>query len=199
MIEDSISQGRIGRPKEKLMFGYPSCMAHKDYVARGRTKKAAPPPPKKSLPWIRIVVVLLLVAVFGYFLWSIKGTAPVTEPTEKVVQAPAKDELPDMPEEEWEFIKTLPEYTVEVDVEEQAKSSVRYLMQCGSFKVGSQAEALKAQIAFQGLEAQVRKSEGSSWYRVILGPYVSKRHAETDRHHLQNAKVNGCQIWHWNL
>ncbi|MGO4892938.1 SPOR domain-containing protein [Flavobacterium sp. W21_SRS_FM6] len=177
-------------------------MAHKDYVARGRGKKAAPPPPpKRSLPWLRIIVTLSLVAGFIVFLWSIKGTSPDSPETEVVtkVAPPKEDALPDMPEEEWEFIKSLPEYTVEVEVEEQAKSTKRYLMQCGSFKVGSQAEELKAKIAFQGLEAQVRKSEGSSWYRVILGPYESKRKAETDRHQLQKSKINGCQIWNWNL
>jgi cell division protein FtsN len=176
-------------------------MAHKDYVARGRSKKAVPPPPKRSLPWISLVIILSLVAVFVYFLWTIKGSAPQIndeQPVAKIKPA-ADDALPDMPKEEWEFIKTLPEYTVEIDEAEQQKSTVRYLMQCGSFKVGSQAEELKAKIAFQGLEAQVRKSEGSSWYRVILGPYDSKRNAEADRHHLQKEKINGCQIWNWNL
>jgi cell division protein FtsN len=175
-------------------------MAHNDYVARGRSKKAPPPPPKRVLPWPRIVITLCLLAAFGYFLWSIKGTAPDTPEvvTDKPV-AVQQDALPDMPKEEWDFITSLPEYTVEVEVAEQAKSTVRYLMQCGSFKVRSQAEELKATIAFQGLEAQVRQSEGSSWYRVILGPYESKRHAEADRHTLQRAKINGCVVWNWNL
>ena len=50
-------------------------------------------------------------------------------------------------------------------------------------------------------EAQVRPSEGSSgrWYRVIIGPYQSKRLAEKQRHTLQRAKINGCKIWLWNL
>ena len=51
-------------------------MAHKDYVARGRSKKQAPPPPQTSLPWLRIVITLSLVTGFSYFLWSIKGIAP---------------------------------------------------------------------------------------------------------------------------
>ena len=174
-------------------------MAQKDYVARGRSSKAPPPPPKRALPWPRIVITLILLAAFGYFLWSIKGSAPETpEVVSKPVVA-SKDALPDMPKEEWDFITSLPEYTVEVEVEEQAKSTIRYLMQCGSFKVRSQAEELKAKIAFQGLAAQVRKSEGSSWNRVILGPYESKRHAEADRHTLQRAKINGCVVWNWNL
>lgn len=179
-------------------------MAQKDYVARGRSKKPAPPPVKRSLPWVRILVTLILVSGFAYFLWSIKGTAP--ESTDETVQqnkqvAKKPDSLPDIPEEEWEFIKSLPEYTVEIDHKEQDAPTVRRLMQCGSFRKESQAQELKARIAFQGLEAQVRSSKGSSghWYRVIIGPYDSKRDAEKDRHSLQRAKINGCKIWNWNL
>lgn len=184
-------------------------MAHKDYVARGRSKKPAPPPPKTSLPWLRIVITLILVAGFGYFLWSIKGTAPENETNNQTKIAPNNPEqtsiegntLPDIPEEEWEFIKSLPEYTVEIDHKEQDQPTVRRLIQCGSFRTDRQAQELKARIAFQGLEAQVRASQGSSgqWFRVILGPYDSKRGAEKDRHTLQRAKINGCKIWNWNL
>lgn len=179
-------------------------MAQKDYVARGRSKKPAPPPIRSSLPWLRIVVTLILVAGFAYFLWSIKGKAP--ENTEKDIaqsqqQAKNPDGLPDIPEEEWEFIKSLPEYTVEIEHKEQDTPTVRRLMQCGSFRTESQAQELRAKIAFQGLEAQVRSSKGSSglWYRVIIGPYDSKRDAEKDRHSLQRAKIIGCKIWNWNL
>ncbi len=179
-------------------------MAHKDYVARGRSKKQAPPPSKPSLPWLRIVITLTLVAVFVYFLWSIKGTAPenTSDGEASAEQAQSEeDTLPDIPEEEWEFIKSLPEYTVEIEQKEQDQPTVRRLMQCGSFRKNRQAQELKANIAFQGLEAQVRSSKGSSglWYRVILGPYDSKRIAEKDRHTLQRAKINGCKIWNWNL
>ena len=109
--------------------------------------------------------------------------------------------MPDIPEEEWEFIKSLPEFTVKIEQKEQDAPTVRRLIQCGSFRKNEQAQELKANIAFQGLEAQVRSSKGSSgvWYRVILGPYDSKRLAEKHRHTLQRAKINGCKIWNWNL
>jgi cell division protein FtsN len=179
-------------------------MAHKDYVARGRSKKQAPPPPKRSLPWLRIVITVTLVAGFSYFLWSIKGTAPDNTTNNNTSAEQAKNEedtLPDIPEEEWEFIKSLPEFTVKIEQKEQDQPTVRRLIQCGSFRTDEQAQELKANIAFQGLEAQVRPSQGSSgrWYRVILGPYDSKRVAEKDRHTLQRAKINGCKIWNWNL
>ena len=179
-------------------------MAQKDYVARGRNRRQGPPPQKPSIPWLRIIITLSLVAIFSYFLWRINGTAPENTSREVTTIEQAHSEataLPDIPEEEWEFIKSLPEYTVEIDQKEQDQPAARRLMQCGSFRKNSQAQTLKANIAFQGLEAQVRPSEGSSglWYRVILGPYDSKRVAEKDRHTLQRAKIIGCKIWNWNL
>ena len=179
-------------------------MAHKDYVARGRSKKPAPPEPKPSLLWLRIVITLALVAGFSYFLWSIKGTAPKNTTNDSVISEQTESEentLPDIPREEWEFIKSLPEYTVEIDKKQQDQPTVRRLMQCGSFRKNGQAQELRARIALQGLEAQVKSSKGTSglWYRVILGPYESKRVAEKDRHSLQRAKINGCKIWNWNL
>lgn len=178
-------------------------MAHKDYVARGRggAKKPPPPPPSRSLPWIRIVITVGLIAGFAYFLWSINDTAddPAAQPDDTGIEQ--VEALPDTPEEEWEFIKTLPQYSVEVEVKDREASDKRYLMQCGSFRKQGQAQELKAKIAFQGFEAQVRPSEGSSgrWFRVILGPYESKRLAETHRHSIQRGGINGCKIWTWNL
>ena len=58
---------------------------------------------------------------------------------------------------------------------------------------------MKALIAFQGLTAQVRQTQGTkgTWYKVVLGPYDTKRAAERERHALQRAGINGCQIWYW--
>ena len=178
-------------------------MAHKDYVARGRSSKKQPSPiAKVSLPWLRIIITLTLVVGFSYFLWSIEGAAPEKSSDVSADQVQSeKNTLPEIPEEEWEFITSLPEFTVEIIQKEQNQPIVRRLMQCGSFRKNSQAQELKANIAFQGLEAQVRSSKGTSgvWYRVILGPYNSKREAEKDRHTLQRAEINGCKIWNWNL
>ncbi|MFQ3236013.1 MAG: cell division protein FtsN [Paraglaciecola sp.] len=175
-------------------------MAHKDYVARGRGAKK-PPPPSRSLPWIRIVITAGLLVGFSYFLWSISDTTDNTAAQPDATSTRQVEALPGTPEEEWEFIKTLPEYSVEVEVKDRITSDKRYLMQCGSFRKQGQAEELKAKIAFQGFEAQVRPSDGSSgrWYRVILGPYESKRLAEKHRHTIQRARINGCKIWNWNL
>ena len=52
-----------------------------------------------------------------------------------------------------------------------------YIVQAGSFRNQQDAERLRAEIAFQGLRAQVQTVEqnnGSVWYRVNAGPFKSR-------------------------
>ena len=62
-----------------------------------------------------------------------------------------------------------------------------------------QAQTLKAKIAFAGLVAEVKKTQGSNgiWYKVRLGPYETKRLAESDKNKLKRIKIMGCGIWLW--
>lgn len=192
-------------------------MAQRDYVSRGRSqkKKKAPnnaskrassrqvsSPSMHKLPVFKIAIIVALVAGFGFFLWSIKDNVEgdVDVQSSRAV-APTEEALPELPEEEWEYIKTLPGYEVEVDVQAPEKSDKRYLMQCASFRTRAQAEEMKAKIAFQGLEALIRQSSGSNgeWFRVILGPFESKRDAEKAKHSLRKVNIATCQIWYWNL
>lgn len=183
-------------------------MAQKDYVKRGRSSAKSAPPPKPPLPWLRIVITAILLFGFIYFLWSISTGQPdeeagAAEPKveQQAVPKPVPKALPILPEDTYSYPETLEENTVEIDRKEQEKSEKPYLMQCGSFRQQQQAEAMRANLALQGLEAQVRASTGKNglWYRVILGPYDYKRDAETDRHVIQRVGIGSCQIWYWNL
>lgn len=51
----------------------------------------------------------------------------------------------------------------------------KFILQAGSFKSASDADSLKAQLAFLGLEAKVHSADvnGSTWHRVVLGPFAS--------------------------
>jgi cell division septation protein DedD len=192
-------------------------MAQRDYVARSQKKKQ-PQNKKKQAPQsvalIKVVLAILVVSIFVAGLWYLKDAGDndaslrllnndvVAEPESAHVTSieDEKDPLPVLGEEDWEFIEGLPSYSVEVEVDELPNSDRRYLMQCGSFRKQLQAEELKATIAFQGLESQVLESKGSKgiWFRVVLGPYETKRDAERDRHSLRSARVNRCQIWNWD-
>lgn len=173
-------------------------MAPKDYVSRGQAKTSQAPS-RPPFPWVRFVITLLLIVGFVVFLWYIRedNADKVITPQNK----PQKQELtlPDAPEEQWEYLKLLPDpnTTVEVDVPQQQKSDKTYVMQCGSFRKKAQAEAMRANIAFQGLESQVKTTNGKNgvWHRVVLGPYESKRQGERNRHKLQKASITTCRIW----
>ncbi|MGL5360383.1 MAG: SPOR domain-containing protein [Shewanella sp.] len=127
--------------------------------------------------------------------------APVVQAPAPEIAPPVKKDpnaLPPKPQEEWTYLNELENKHVEVDIPAVTAPRVpqQYQLQCASFRQESQANQMKAVIAFQGLEAQVRQIEGTTgtWFKVGVGPFESKRDAERKRHVLQNAGINGCQI-----
>ena len=176
-------------------------MANKDYVRRGRSQKK--PAPKKSStrrkPWRSGLLAIVLAGAFGYGLYILSNdpeppapvaVKPATKPKPKKTET-----IPPPPTEKWDYVDTLPKREIEVVAKEQEISEIPYIMQCGAYKTMHQAETRKVDIAFQGLTSKIRKKEGSSWFRVVLGPYTFKRDAERDRHKLQRAKIEPCAIW----
>ncbi|MCT8124643.1 SPOR domain-containing protein [Alishewanella sp. BS5-314] len=184
-------------------------MPQKDYVratrpkapakgqARGSRAKA---PAASNKPWLLIALTLLTLSVFVYGLWFLKQQ-PVSssEPVAAPVKAPAKDELPPKPQSEpYQYIKELENREITVEVPEQQRS-VPAVLQCGSFRQQGQAEQMKAQIAFAGITADVRRTEGSNgvWFRVVVGPYESRRAATADMNRLRQMGINTCQVRNW--
>ena len=183
------------KPKKK-----PSPKAKKATAKRPKTRGAERlNRGEKQVPWLIVIVAILLIAAFTYGLVTISGNSD-KQADNPVIQPPPKDLLPEKPQERWQYIEELESKEVEVDVPEREIGPPK-LMQCGSFRQQTDAERLRAQIAMAGLESQVRATSGSNgvWYRVILGPYETKRAAERDRHKLQRAQIHGCAIWNWNI
>ncbi|EDP57509.1 SPOR domain-containing protein [Vibrio sp. AND4] len=181
-------------------------MANRDYVRRGRgaPKKSTKKQSSRKKPWRSGLLAILLAGGFGYGLYLLNSDP---EPKQTVVkQQPVttskpkpKQDIPPLPEEKWEYVESLPQREVEVVAKDIQVSKVPYVMQCGAYKNQSQADERKLAIAFQGMSSRVIKKPGSSWYRIVLGPYKFKREAEKDRHKLQRAKIEPCAIWKENL
>lgn len=184
-------------------------MTHQDYISRSKAKNKKNNPYKKGadnasagMPIkVKLIGLFTLIAIAGftYFLWSIKdNTSTELATPQKTVTTKSGQTLPSPPEEKWAYVKELENKEVEVG-EYEVTNKGPYKMQCGSFKTYEQADVLKAQIAFTGLEAQISAAKGSTgtWYKVFLGPYPRKRLAEKDKHKLKNNNVNHCQIWLW--
>ena len=176
-------------------------MAPSSRPKRKATRRVPKRPKKKKkqdFPFLALSIALILTGFIGYFIFAVDKPEPVKAIQKKTVK---KEELlPEKPQPKWQYEKSLQSKEVIVDIPEEEKNTRPYQMQCGSFRNKSDAEALKANIAFQGLNSIVKRTESknnSVWFRVVLGPYERKRLAEKDRHKLQRAKINGCQIWYW--
>ncbi|EDQ00281.1 SPOR domain-containing protein [Shewanella benthica] len=177
--------------------------ARKGKVKSKTTRRKSQAPAPRRFPLVLLLVTLGLVSGFGYFLWTINNSAEQLDKTaesvvEQTVVKPTQKQvpkaLPPKPKERWAYQQELLNKQVEVDIPEVTAPTHRYLMQCASFRTQSQAEQMKAVIAFQGLESDISKVRGTTgdWYKVSLGPYDRKRQAEKHRHILQKAGIDGC-------
>ncbi|MGV3002113.1 SPOR domain-containing protein [Vibrio sp.] len=186
-------------------------MANRDYVRknptpskknnrnqRRSTQKKKPAP--RAIPWKAAIIAVLLLTGLIYLLSILSNdpepAAPATNNVPVNVSSKPKNTevLPPPPQEKWEYMETLPKREIEVQAKEVEVPKIPYIMQCGAYKTSSQAEQRKANIAFQGLSSKVVKLKGSSWYRIILGPYTFKRDAVKEQHVLQRAKIEPCII-----
>lgn len=178
-------------------------MAQHDYINKGPRTKKDKAPPKKAFPFLLVSLAILLVGSFAFGLWYVKHHADPEKV--KLAQNPQgksskpaleeKAELPKAPD----FIKEMKEHEIKVEVKEIEQGGP-YQLICGSFRVYEQAEELKAKIAFSGLTSEVRRLEGKNgvWYRVRLGPYDTKRLAESDKNRIKRAKIMGCNVYDWS-
>ncbi|CAG8999955.1 MAG: Cell division protein FtsN [Candidatus Celerinatantimonas neptuna] len=179
----------------------------RDYVGRKPTPKkrnTKKTPPKRRFPWLAVIILVVVIAGFVVVLWNVKNSASKPAPLPTAVQPQTTKPvtvkpLPKRPKEP-AYIRELENKQVKVKVPKRKKPTHQYQMQCASLRNRHDAETLKAKIAFTGLSSEVRRTEGKNgtWFRVILGPYKTRRSAERDLHRLQRNNINGCQVWYWN-
>ena len=139
-----------------------------------------------SLKWI-----LSLAAVGGFigfiaYLNSLPTSEPRQDEKATAAETPAvKEKPPETAAKEkpgFRFYDMLPDSeVVPPEVEEYTpgpgQQTFDYLVQTGSFRQQQDAERQRAEIAFQGLRAQVKRIDldsGSIWYRVNVGPFTSR-------------------------
>ncbi len=166
---------------------------------RGATKRS-----QRSFPTAVLFIVGSIVLGFTGFLYYLKSdsTPSTTANTEKTAtQKLAEPTIKEPEVPKYTFHDYLNEKQVVIPEEElkskEAQVSMHYTMPCGSFRSNEMADSLRAKIAFLGYESKVVPvdAESGRWYRVQLGPYVSKRKAESIRHRLQENDINDCKIW----
>ena len=104
--------------------------------------------------------------------------------------------MPPKPAKEpYQYIEELENKEIQVTVEELAVKGP-FLMFCGTYRAIETAQQMKAKVAFAGYPSEVRRIEGKNgvFFRVTLGPYSSKRQAESDKSRLLRQRVADCRI-----
>lgn len=186
-------------------------------MARDYAKKSAPKKRKRNatrrkkqgFPTAAVLIVGMLVGGFIAFLAYLKwlpqqsNSPAVVETTQskKPETEPSKADpkTPQVPK--YTFHDILEDKEVVIPEDEltrpENKVSLQYVMPCAAFGDSTNADALKAKIALLGFESKIIpiKWKEKQLYRVQLGPYASKRQAESIRHRLQRNDINDCKIW----
>jgi len=176
-----------------------------------RSKKKNPAP--KGLIFIAFLMLAGLVALLVYLKWyqqpqashanQVQNVSQEKTPTKKVDKttdsgktSTDEDEVPFYQIHEEMLNKTVDISADDLKLPED-EHQYSYLMPCGSFRDLKRAQELEAKIAFAGYESKVKaiKVKSGLWHRVELGPFSSKRKAESIRHRLQDNGFINCKIY----
>lgn len=177
----------------------------RDYAKRTTTRK----PARAAVPGWLWMLGGLLVGLFIAFLVYLQqqGGEPfkgITLPksTATDTRAVTKQPVPKAPPKReginFDFYSILPEQEVVIPESELGNSSkpeekANYYLQVGSFKNGTDAQALMAELFLLNLTPSIQKvtvDGANTWHRVRVGPYVDHRKLDQARRRLQDNGIN---------
>lgn len=149
--------------------------------------------------WVSLFLMLGLFAAFIVFL------------DQKVVQNGESGTQPETSietttEPRFDFYSVLPNRILDIPLSEQEREAIenptinksageKVLLQVGSFQGAGEADSLKAQLAFLGLEARVESAivNDDTWHRVILGPFAANSEFSRIKNLLIENKIDYMQ------
>ncbi|MDF1644148.1 MAG: SPOR domain-containing protein [Pseudomonadales bacterium] len=171
-------------------------MAH-DFAKKGKTRQKKKNSAKnQATPWRNFAAGLVVGVILGPLLYlAIVADRPDT-PVAQAAQPDTKEQSSDKTAKnpttslkklknqiEFTFYDKLPKQQTKIDLSPEpardSKSSTqRYMLQAGSFRKLSDADQLRADLIMKGLSNTKINSvtrSGSTWHRVQIGPFDSKR------------------------
>jgi len=165
---------------------------------------------QQNLPWGPMLL-SFAVGLFVMFLVHLKDNVePENRDTAKSSKPKAEKKSKTV-EPTFEFYSLLPEMEVVVDRPKQAivtsptqkkvlnrsDDEVNYLLQVGSFRKSSDADAHKAKLAFLGIESKVQTvtiDNKDTWHRVQVGPIIGRKKADAVKSQLLKNKIDSLLV-----
>jgi len=137
---------------------------------------------QSTSPWIWAFLFLMLMSFVAFILFldqKIVSSGASSAPEQAASGSENKPTI--------DFYSVLPQREVEIPISEEDRAGIenpsinkeaveQSILQVGSFQSVEEADSLKAQLAFLGLEAKVKSAvvKDDTWHRVQLGPFASE-------------------------
>ena len=125
------------------------------------------------------VILILIIGFFAAFVFFLDTKIDKGEKPKPVEATRKKDDKPRI-----DFYSILPDRKLDIPISAEDRQAIEnpsinkqageeIILQVGSFQSAAEADSLKAQLAFLGLEADVKSAlvNDDTWYRVMLGPF----------------------------
>ena len=132
-------------------------------------------------PWVWALLLLLLASFVGFILFLDQKVVNSGRGDTVESEAGSRENKPKI-----DFYSVLPKRKVEIPISDEDRAAIenptlnkdaelRFVLQVGSFQSVDEADSLKAQLAFLGLEANIEAAvvDDQTWHRVQLGPFAS--------------------------
>ncbi|MDH3316592.1 MAG: SPOR domain-containing protein [Gammaproteobacteria bacterium] len=189
-------------------------MAPRDYKQRPR--QAPRKTVRKRSPWLYFAAGMLtgsaatVVVYFNEFIPTPLYISPRKAPAEQksVEEKPkARSEQPESSKPRFEFYTLLPEMEVAVPEAELKPGQQTmgntptgpgtYYLQAGSFRLPEEADRMKANLAFLGLESSIQTvsiNGADTWHRVRIGPFSDLVSLNEARRRLRDNNVESIVL-----
>lgn len=178
---------------------------------------------QESVPLWRWGLVIILLGLFAYFLYSLSQTPEpsqatrltkplarqISKPVAKKTSKPTKsvkkpaaqhdiqyDFYTILPEAEF----VIPDHEVKTRKREErvgkAKVGGQYSVQAGAFRKHKDADSLKAKLIMMGFSPKIEKAVigSATWYRVKMGPYNRLASVDAIQSRLKSNKMDALVI-----
>jgi len=137
---------------------------------------------QSTSPWVWVFLILLLLSFVAFVLFLDQKIVKSGADNSQRQQSSASENKPTI-----DFYSVLPQREMEIPISEEDRDAIenpsinkeavdQSILQVGSFQSLGDADSLKAQLAFLGLEATVKSAvvNDDTWHRVQLGPFASE-------------------------
>lgn len=136
---------------------------------------------KSTSPWVWVFLLLMLASFAAFIVYLDQKI--VSNSREQNI---SEDQVEDKNKPTFDFYSVLPDRKMEITIPEEQQEGIKnpsinktsgdkVLLQVGSFKSTGEADSLKAELAFLGLEAKIKSAvvNDDTWHRVQVGPFAS--------------------------